>query len=87
MDNQNSYIINSTCFNKDKDCLFCCTNQGFIIFNVKPFRQLIKKTFQGGFNFGYIYKRSNLFFLVGTGINSDYPTNRIVIWDEKEKKK
>ena len=82
-----NFSINNTSYNKEKNCLFCSTSQGFIVYNIKPFRQLLKKYISGGLNFGNIYSRTNIFFFVGTGINSEYPTNRVIVWDQKLNKK
>lgn len=86
-DSASTFTINYTNYNLSKDCLFCSTSKGFIIYNINPFRQLVRKYIEGGLNFGTIYRRTNIFFLVGTGINSDYPTNRLIVWDEQHKKK
>lgn len=87
MDYKTNFIINHTTFNTDHTLLFCSTNQGIRIYNINPFRQLFCKTIKGGISFGSIYQRSNIFYLVGTGIHPDYPTNRLIVWDEYQKKK
>ena len=84
---QNNIIINYCNFNNTKDCIFCGTQEGIIIYDIEPFRLLLKKRISGGINIGTIYKKSNIFFLVGSGINPDYPPNRIIIWNESKKTK
>lgn len=81
MTTQNIININNSSYNTDNSCLFCCTSQGLLIYNINPFRQIMKKYIEGGLNFGCVLGRTNIFFLVGTGVNSKYPTNRVVIWD------
>lgn len=87
MDSKQNIIINYCKFNNTKDCIFCGTQDGIIIYDIEPFRLLLKKLIAGGINIGTIYNKSNIFFLVGTGINSDYPPNRIIIWNESKKTK
>ena len=83
----NNFNIHHTQYNFDKTSLFCSTNKGFIIYNINPFRQLLKRNIKGGISYGVIYQRSNIIFFVGTGISPEYPTNCLIIWDEKLKKK
>jgi hypothetical protein len=33
------------------------------------------------------YKRTQLFFVVGTGANSEWPRDALLIWNDAEKKK
>lgn len=82
MTNKEDIQINYSKLNNTADCLICCTPKGFIIYNINPFRILLNKKISGGFNFGFLYNRSNIIFLVGTGVNTNFPTNRLIIWDE-----
>ncbi len=86
-DNKQEVVISSISFNKGNECLLCTTSCGFIVYNVNPFNCAVTRNFSGGLRLGRMYKRSNLFFLNGTGINDEYPINRICIWDDHKQKK
>ena len=81
MELKENIVINCCKFNNTYDCLFCGTQDGLIIYDIEPFRQLFKKNIEGGITLGTIYNKSNILFLIGTGINPDYPPNRCIIWD------
>lgn len=85
-DNQ-PVIISSISFNYNSECLLCTTSCGFIVYNVNPFNTLITRNFIGGLRIGKMYQRSNLFFINGTGLNEEYPINRVCIWDDKKQQK
>ena len=85
--NKQEVVISSISFNKDSECLLCTTSCGFIVYNVNPFNCMVTRNFTGGIRMGKMYKRSNLFFLNGTGLNSEYPINRICLWDDQKQKK
>lgn len=38
--------------------------------------------FEGGMNLGEMLFRTNIIGFVGTGKNSNYPSNRLVLWDD-----
>lgn len=43
---------------------------------------------EGGVSLCQSYKNSQIFFVVGTGVNhTDWPTNKLFIWDNLLKKK
>lgn len=87
MVDKDNFYINYSCFNTKNDCLLCSTSNGVIIYNINPFRIAIKSNFQGGVSFFNQIDRSNIFIIVGTGINQEFPLNRAIIWDENKKKK
>ena len=80
-------VISSITFNKNNECLLCTTSCGFIVYNVNPFNSVITRNFPGGLRMGQMYLRTNLFFLNGTGLNDDYPINRVCVWDDQKQKK
>jgi len=42
----------------------------------------IFKDFEGGIKLGEMLFRTNIIGFVGTGDNSSYPSNRLILWDD-----
>ena len=82
-------------YNSEHSCITLGTNKGFKVYSLNPLSENCinrgKKIynikiidFEGGIKIVEILRKSNIFCLVGTGKNKDYPLNNVLIWDDKE---
>lgn len=78
--------ILSVSFNSGYTCLLCCNTDGFTVYTLDPFRCIVQRLLEGGIRLGQMYRETNLFFLCGTGNCLKYPTNRVIVWDDSEKR-
>jgi len=74
-------------FNQDYSCVSCGTTEGFVIYNIDPFKIRYQQHFGKGIGIAEIFYTSNLIALVGGGDDPKYPTNKLVIWDDYQSKK
>jgi WD40 repeat protein len=74
-------------YNQDYSCISCGTTDGFVIYNVDPFKIRYQQKFGKGIGIAEIYYTSNLIALVGGGDDPMYSTNKLVIWDDYQGKK
>ncbi len=89
MINKNSQpeiLISNISFCDHYQYLFCTTNTGFIVYKIDPFKCEIIRSFEGGLRLGQMIFSKRIFFLNGSGQNTDYPINRITIWDDTKQK-
>lgn len=74
-------------FNQEYNCISCGTTQGFVIYNIDPFKIRYQQNFGKGIGIAEIFYTSNLIGLVGGGDDPKFPTNKLVIWDDYQSKK
>lgn len=74
-------------FNQEYNCISCGTSQGFVIYNIDPFKVRYQQTFGKGIGIAELFYTSNLIGLVGGGDDPKFPTNKLVIWDDFQAKK
>ena len=78
--------IISVSFNQDSSCFTISTQNGFKIYQTYPFKGPYERKMNGGIgNVEMLYK-SNFLALLGGGIAPKFNNNKVVIWDESQKK-
>lgn len=75
----------SVSWNQDYGCFAAGTNHGFRIYNCDPFKETFRRDLKsGGFGIIEMLFRSNILALVGGKGNTQYPPNKVIIWDDHQ---
>ncbi|XP_057474089.1 autophagy-related protein 18d-like [Actinidia eriantha] len=75
----------SVSWNQDYGCFAAGTSRGFRIYNCDPFKETFRRNLKsGGFGIIEMLFRSNILALVGGKTNSQYPPNKVIIWDDHQ---
>ncbi|GAU42584.1 hypothetical protein TSUD_303010 [Trifolium subterraneum] len=75
----------SISWNQDYGCFAAGTSHGFRIYNCEPFKETFRRDLKsGGFKIVEMLFRSNILALVGAVANSNYPPNKVLIWDDHQ---
>ena len=82
---ENKNILN-ICFNQDSSCFAYSENNGFTVYSCDPFRQSIKRLFNGGIGIVSMLFRCNVMAIVGGGENPEFSPNKVIIWDDHSQK-
>ena len=86
MENHSITQINTVSFTSDKFMFAFGTESGFYIYNIKPFEQVTNQKLDFGILLIEIIDHSNLLIFVGDGKNINYPNNKVILWDDSQRK-
>ena len=84
-ENEDDSII-SVSFNQDNSCFSIGTENGFKIFQTYPFKGPYERIMNGGIGTVEMLYKSNFLALLGGGNSPKFHNNKVVIWDDYEKK-
>ena len=82
MEADNKEQIHSVSFNQDQGCFILSTTIGIRVFNTFEFQSTFHRKFEGGIRLAEMLNRTNVIALVGTGENTSYPKDRLILWDD-----
>ncbi|GAV67771.1 hypothetical protein CFOL_v3_11275 [Cephalotus follicularis] len=81
----NDIELLSVSWNQDRSCFAAGTSRGFRIYNCEPFKETFRRVLKsGGFKIVEMLFRTNILALVGASANSQYPPNKVMIWDDQQ---
>ncbi|XP_068328868.1 autophagy-related protein 18c-like [Pyrus communis] len=83
--NDSEMELLSVSWNQDYGCFSAGTSNGFRIYNCEPFKETFRRDLKsGGFKIVEMLFRCNILVLVGSVDNSQYPPNKVMIWDDHQ---
>lgn len=93
LSSQSDYSIKFLGFNQNKCCFVSIDKEGFKVFpcnytqDENPLNYSVMRCFLSGtLKFVEMLYKTNIFVLVGGGVNPLYPPNKAIIWDDKQAK-
>lgn len=84
MESENQIL--SLSFNQDASCFIVGTEKGFKIFNSFPYKKSFERDLEGGIGLAEMLNRCNILALVGGGHHPKLSPNKVVLWDDNERK-
>lgn len=83
--NEDDKIIDIS-FNQDNSCFAIATENGFKIYQTYPFKGPVERIMGGGIGKIQMLYKSNFLALLGGGTIPKFNNNKVVIWDDYERK-
>ncbi len=83
--NEDDKIIDIS-FNQDNSCFAIATENGFKIYQTYPFKGPVERKMGGGIGKIQMLYKSNFLALLGGGTIPKFNNNKVVIWDDYERK-
>ncbi len=78
--------ILSISFNQDQGCFACGTERGMRVYNTVPYKGTFYRILDAGIGAVSMLYRTNIMALIGGGTHPKYPLNKVMLWDDRQKK-
>lgn len=60
------------------------TTKGFSTFTLEPLMFRVKRPIEGGVKVVHLVAKSNLFLIITSGMDPQYPSNLVFLWDDRQ---
>ena len=79
------FSVRSLSFNQDYSCFACAMDTGLRIYNVEPLTEKVRidQDTVGSLSKVAMLHRTNMIAIVSGGAKPKFPSNAVMIWDDK----